>query len=65
MELTMHDELFHDGGPYHIETSSLICSANQWIDFYLIEASVMKELNVQQVDSLGEKSNDNNIQERC
>ena len=23
-------ELFYDGGPYHIETSPLICRANQW-----------------------------------
>ena len=22
-------ELFHDGGPYHVETSPLICRANQ------------------------------------
>ena len=38
------DELFHDGGPYYIETSPLICSANQWTDFYMITASIMKEL---------------------
>ena len=36
--------LFHDGGRYHIETSPLICSANQWTGFYMITASVMKEL---------------------
>ena len=30
--------------PYHIETSPLICSANQWTGFYMITASVMKEL---------------------
>ena len=35
-------ELFHDGGPYHIETSR----ANQWTGFYLIGISDMKELNV-------------------
>ena len=35
---------FHDGGRYHIETSPLICSANQWAGFYMITASVMKEL---------------------
>ena len=29
--------------PYHIETSPLIC-ANQWTGFYMISASVMKEL---------------------
>ena len=37
--------LFHDGGHYHIETSPLICRANQWTGFYIITASVMKELN--------------------
>ena len=34
----------HDGGRYHIETSPLIFGANQWTDFYMITASVMKEL---------------------
>ena len=38
-------ELFHDGGRFHIETSPLICSANQWTGFYMITASIMKELN--------------------
>ena len=33
------------GGCYHIETSPLICSANQWTGFYVITASVMKGLN--------------------
>ena len=28
-----------------IETSPLICSSNQWTGFYMITASVMKELN--------------------
>ena len=36
----------HDGGHYHIETSPLICSANQWTGFYMITASVMKGLRV-------------------
>ena len=36
--------MFHDGGPYSIETSPLIYRANQWFGFYLIETSVMKEL---------------------
>ena len=35
---------FHDGGRYHIETSPLICSTNQWTGFYMITTSVMKEL---------------------
>ena len=34
-------QLFHDGDPYHIETS-----ANQWISFYMIGIFVMKELNL-------------------
>ena len=38
-------KIFHYGGPYHIETSPLICRANQWTGFYMIRTSVMKELN--------------------
>ena len=37
-------QLFNDGGLYHIEISPLICRANQWTGFYMITASVMKEL---------------------
>ena len=33
---------FHDGGPYYIETSPLICFVNQWTDFYVIGISVMQ-----------------------
>ena len=29
---------------YHIETSSLICKANQWTGFYMITVAVLKEL---------------------
>ena len=36
---------FRYGSPYHIETSPLICSANQWTGFYMIRTSAMKELN--------------------
>ena len=36
------DLLFHDGVPYHIETSPVICRANQWTGFYMIGNSVMK-----------------------
>ena len=36
---------FQDGGRYHIETSPLICRANQWTGFYMITASVLKELS--------------------
>ena len=41
--------LCHGGGRYHIETSPLICSANQWTGFYMISASVMKELSYKHV----------------
>ena len=41
--------LFHEGGRNHMETSPLICRANQWTGFYLITASGMKELNVLQI----------------
>ena len=37
--------LFHDEGSYHIETSPLICRANQSTGFYMIGTSVMKELS--------------------
>ena len=37
-------ELSPDGGPYHIETSSLIFSANIWAGFYMKGNSAMKEL---------------------
>ena len=38
-------ELFQDGGRYHIETSPLICFANQWTVYYMITLTVMKGLN--------------------
>ena len=34
----------HGGGPYHVETSPWTCSGNQWIGFYLIGTSIMKDL---------------------
>ena len=34
----------HNGGPYHIETISFICSANQWTGFFMVGTSVMKVL---------------------
>ena len=39
-------ELFHFGGLYHIETSPLICRANQWTGFYMIGISVIKEFKL-------------------
>ena len=37
-------ELFHDGSPYYTETSSWICTANQWTGIYMIGASIKKKL---------------------
>ena len=37
-------KLFHDGGRYHIETSPLIGTVNQWTGFYMITTSFMKVL---------------------
>ena len=36
--------IFHDGGLCYIETSPLICFANQLTGFCMKETSVMKEL---------------------
>ena len=44
--LILESLLFHDRGPYHIEASPLICPANLWISFYIIETSVIKEIIV-------------------
>ena len=43
---------FHDGCSYHIETSPLICSANQWTDFFMIGTSAMKELKLLRIKDL-------------
>ena len=40
------DFLTNDGGPNHIEISQLICRANQWTGFYMLETSFMKELKL-------------------
>ena len=37
--------LFYDWGPYHIEASLLISSANQWAGFSMIGRSVTKALS--------------------
>ena len=42
-DVTLAD-LFHDGVPYHIETSLLICSANQQTSFYMIGTFSMKKV---------------------
>ena len=43
-KLTILASLFYYGGPYHKETSTMICRANQWTGFYIIRNSTMKEL---------------------
>ena len=35
---------FYDGGPCDIESSSLICSLNQWTGFHMIGIFIVKEL---------------------
>ena len=44
LRIVLSNWLFHDGGRYHIETSPLICRANQRTGFYMITASIIKEL---------------------
>ena len=39
-------------GPYHIETSPLICRANQWTGFYMRGTSVMKELSYMNANAI-------------
>ena len=34
----------HDGGPFHIESSPLICRVNQWIGFYMMGTFVIKKV---------------------
>ena len=36
-------KLFHGGDPYHIDTSPLICRANQQTSFCIMGTSIMKE----------------------
>ena len=45
-------QLFHDGGPYPMETSPLICYENQWTDFYMIGTSILKELKLRMLSNL-------------
>ena len=44
-------QLFHDGDRYHVETSPLICGANQWTGFYMVTA-YMKEFKFMLVGGL-------------
>ena len=37
-------QLFHDGGPHHMETSPLVCSTNQQTGFSIIGAPIINEL---------------------
>ena len=45
-------QLFHDGSPYHKETSPLICSASQWPGSYMAKTCAMKELKNKKQKSL-------------
>ena len=38
-------ELFHEGGHFHIQTSPLIYSANQWTGSYMVGTAVIKVLS--------------------
>ena len=40
---------FHGGSLYHVITSPLICSANQFTGFYMLGVSVMKVFNLYKV----------------
>ena len=42
MQVAKH-QLFHDGRSCRIETSPLICSANQWTGLCIIGTSVIKD----------------------
>ena len=42
-------KLFHDGSPYHIGTSPLICIANQWTGFYII-GNCHERINVGRIE---------------
>ena len=50
-------KLYHDGGFYHIETSPLICRANQWTGSYMMRPSFMKELKYKKMN-ISRKEND-------
>ena len=52
---------FHDRSPYHIETSPLICSGNQWTCFCLIGTNVVKELIVITCDRTGQRCNESHL----
>ena len=43
---TLLNYLFYDRVSYHLETSPLICTANQWTGFYMIGTSIMKDLKL-------------------
>ena len=40
--------LFHNGGPYHIETRTMIYMPNKWTGFYMIETFALEELKKSQ-----------------
>ena len=49
-------QLVHDRCTYHMETSLLICRANQWAGFYMVGTSIMKELMLVHDNLLNKKS---------
>ena len=51
----MIHQLFHDKGLFHIETTPLICRANQWTGVYMIGTSVVKELTEKPLKNTPEK----------
>ena len=48
-----------------METSPLICSANQWTGFYMISASVMKGLRIFSAGIYLLKLNNKKLKEQC
>ena len=36
--------LFHDGGPYHVKISQLLCKRNQQTGLYITGTFIIKEL---------------------
>ena len=51
----------HDKGPYHLETSPLICRANQLTGFYIIRTSAIKELVIAFAPVWHRENNNKNI----
>ena len=63
VQLIKSFQLFHDGGPNHLETNPLICRGNQWTGFYVTGTSdLLKELsNSVQIVALNGQISDSNV----